>query len=205
MYIILYSLEKILLKYKFERGCGAMDNNITAANLRSAYGGESQAYQRYIYWGNVAKKEGYSNIDRLFKAIAYAEEVHAGNHFKVLKDVEGDYLVAAMAGFGIGPTTQNLQGAIDGETFEIEQMYPSFTLTAEMQQEKEALTSFRYALEAEKNHNDLFSKAKEYAEQGQDLPFQDIQVCEVCGHTKEGVVPDKCPICNASSAKFKQF
>ncbi|MFW6264792.1 MAG: Rubrerythrin-2, partial [Bacillota bacterium] len=26
-------------------------NEITAQNLRSAFGGESQAYQRYIVWG----------------------------------------------------------------------------------------------------------------------------------------------------------
>lgn len=183
----------------------SMENNITASNLRSAYGGESQAYQRYIYWGEVAKKEGYPNIARLFKGIAYAEEVHAGNHFKELKDVNGDFLVAAMAGFGIGSTVKNLESAIEGETFEIEQMYPAFTAVAEIQQEKGALRSFGYALEAEKNHNDLFAKAKKYAGQGQDLPYEDIQVCQVCGHTKEGTAPEKCPICGAPASKFSQF
>lgn len=28
--------------------------DMTAANLRSAFGGESQAHMRYIIWGNVA-------------------------------------------------------------------------------------------------------------------------------------------------------
>ncbi|MDW7674798.1 MAG: rubrerythrin family protein [Bacillota bacterium] len=182
-----------------------MENNITASNLRSAYGGESQAYQRYIYWGNIAKKEGFTNTERLFKAVAYAEEVHAGNHFKELRDVEGDFLVASMAGFGVGPTSKNLEGAIAGENFEIEEMYPAFTAVAELQQEKGALTSFRYAVEAEKNHSELFAKAKSYVDQGQDLPFEDIQVCEICGHTMEGNAPDKCPTCHAQSTKFKQF
>ncbi|MBS4024505.1 MAG: rubrerythrin family protein [Clostridia bacterium] len=178
---------------------------MTASNLRSAYGGESQAYQRYVYWGNIAAKENFPNIGRLFKGIAYAEQVHAGNHFNELEDVEGDFLVASMAGFGAGPTSKNLEGAIAGENFEIHEMYSAFTAVAELQQEKGALQSFRYALEAEKNHSELFSKAKEHAEQGKDLARQDIQVCEVCGHTKEGSAPDRCPTCNAPSNKFKQF
>ena len=36
-------------------------NDMTAQNLRSAYGGESQAYQRYLVWGRVAEKEGFPN------------------------------------------------------------------------------------------------------------------------------------------------
>lgn len=187
------------------KGCEFVENNITASNLRSAYGGESQAYQRYHSWGTVADKEGMPNIGKLFRAIAYAEQVHADNHFHELKDVEGDFLVAAMAGFGIGSTEKNLEGAIAGERFEIQEMYPAFTSVAELQSEKGALRSFRYALEAEKNHDDLFSKAKEYAAEGKDMPLEKVQVCEVCGHTKEGDAPDKCPICNAPKDKFKEF
>jgi rubrerythrin len=182
-----------------------LENNFTASNLRSAYGGESQAYQRYVYWSNIAEKENFPNIGRLFQAIAYAEQVHAGNHFQELKDVEGDFLVASMAGFGVGPTAKNLEGAIAGENFEIHEMYPAFTATAELQQERGALQSFRYALEAEKNHSELFTTAREYALQGKDLAYQDIQVCAVCGHTKEGPAPDNCPVCHAPGNKFKQF
>ena len=49
-----------------------MENNMTAANLRSAYGGESMAYMRYKVWGDKAKKDGYPNVARLFEAVAYA-------------------------------------------------------------------------------------------------------------------------------------
>ena len=44
-----------------------MENNMTASNLRSAYGGESQAYMRYRQWGNHAENEGFSNVARLFE------------------------------------------------------------------------------------------------------------------------------------------
>jgi len=31
--------------------------------------------------GDLAEKDGFPNIAKLFRAIAYAEQVHAGNHF----------------------------------------------------------------------------------------------------------------------------
>ena len=59
-------------------------HDMTAANLRNAYGGESMAHMRYKIWGERAGKEGFPNVERLFKAIASAETIHAGNHFREL-------------------------------------------------------------------------------------------------------------------------
>src|SRR5690606_40802917 len=70
-------------------------NDMTAQNLRSAYGGESQAYQRYQVWARVAEKEGFPTVALLFRAIAYAEEVHAGNHYEAHSNISGDFLVAS--------------------------------------------------------------------------------------------------------------
>ncbi len=91
-------------------------HKMTAANLRSAYGGESMAHMRYIRWGDRAEEEGFANVAWLFRAIASAEVVHATNHFNVLKDVKGDHLCASMAVFGVGKSEENLAGAIAGET-----------------------------------------------------------------------------------------
>lgn len=186
-------------------GGGILMNQMTAANLRSSYGGESQAHMRYKVWGAKAKEEGFANVAKLFNAISYAEQVHATNHFKALKDEKGDFLVASGAGFGLGSTSENLQGAIDGEVFEVEQMYPSYLSVAQMQGEKRAEVSMRYALEAEKTHVDLYTKAKEAVDQGKDVELGDIHVCEVCGYTVEGEAPDTCPICKVKKEKFKTF
>lgn len=180
-------------------------NEITAQNLRSAFGGESQAYQRYQVWGRIAEKDGYPNVGLLFKAIAYAEEVHAGNHFEAHNNIEGDFLVASGAGFGIGSTSENLEGAIAGENFEIEQMYPSYLLVAKDQNESDASRSFHYAVEAEKNHSKLYSEAKEAVDTGKDYDLEYVSVCEVCGHTVKDETPDKCPICGAPIERFKEF
>src|SRR5690606_35122567 len=136
-------------------------NAMTQDNLRSAFGGESQAHMRYRIWGEKAEKDGYPTVARLFMATSDAEQVHATLHFKALQDETGDYDVSSRAGFGYGTTSENLQGAIDGETFEFTQMYPAYIAVAEMQEEKAALSAMKYAIEAEKIHAKLFTKAKE--------------------------------------------
>ncbi len=182
-----------------------VNNEMTAENLRSAFAGESQAYQRYQVWGDRAEKEGFPGVGLLFKAVAFAEQVHAGNHFEVLENVKGDFLVAAGAGFGIGKTAENLKDAIAGEKHEIEQMYPAFSQVAKNQKESEAIKSFHYALEAEKAHAELFSLAKKALDSGRNFEVDSFQVCEVCGYTVKAEAPDKCPVCGKEAEKFREF
>lgn len=180
-------------------------NAMTADFLRSAYGGESMAHMRYLIWADVAEKEKMPNIARLFRAIAYAEYAHADNHFRALKDQVGDFSVAAGAVFGAGKTVDNLQGAINGELHEVEQMYPVYLETARFQKEKEAERAFHYALEAEKIHAELFKKAQEAAKQGKDMELGPVYVCPVCGHTAADNLPDVCPVCGAKKDVYKHF
>ncbi len=177
----------------------------TVANLRNAHGGESMAHMRYLLWGNRAEEEGLPNVARLFRAIAAAENIHAGNHFQELKEQDGDALCASMAVFGLGRTSQNLQGGINGETYEITEMYPTYLETAKFQKENRAQLSFHYALSAEKEHAALFTKAKQFVDAGKDAELGKVHVCRVCGWTYEGELPEVCPICGAKTEKFQTF
>jgi rubrerythrin len=181
-------------------------HDMTAANLRSAFGGESQAHMRYLIWGDKAEKDGFPNVARLFRAISRAEQSHATGHFVAMRGEGGDHLVPSMAGFGLTDTSANLQGAIDGETFEIKEMYPSYLEVASAQSEGRAVKSMGYALQAEKIHADMFTKAKKAVDGGKDVKLGTMQICSVCGHTLEAdEAPDKCPICNAMKAKYVAF
>lgn len=180
-------------------------NAMTAQNLRSAYGGESQAHMRYRIWGDKANKDGFPTVGRLFMATSDAEEVHATLHFKALKDEKGDFSVTSGAGFGLGTTSENLQGAIDGEMFEVEQMYPAYIAVAEMQNEKSAISAMRFAIEAEKVHAELFTKAKEAVDSGKDLEAKTILLCPICGFISLTGEEDNCPLCNAKKELFKEY
>lgn len=180
-------------------------HDMTAANLRSAYGGESMAHMRYRTWADKAEKDGFPNVARLFRAIAFAEEVHANNHFGTLADEAGDFLVASGAIFGLAGTPENLQGAINGEMFEVTEMYPTYKQTAEFQNEKKAVLSFDYALEAEKIHAAMYQAARTSVDAGKDIELGPVQICDNCGYTHEGDIPDKCPVCKLGPEHFRTF
>lgn len=183
----------------------AVKNAMTSDFLHSAYGGESMAHMRYLVWSDMAKKEGFPNIARLFEAIAYAERVHASNHFNEIGGNTSDFTVTGGAVFGTGKTVENLQGAINGELHEVEQMYPVYLNVAEFQNEVGAKRSFHFALEAEKIHAKLFKQAQEAAKQGKDMELDAIYVCPICGHTILDETPDKCPVCGAKKEMYHKF
>lgn len=164
---------------------------MTEADLWSAFAGESQAHVKYLAFAQRAEEEGYPNLARLFKAISHAELVHAHNHLRVLS--------------GLGSSTQNLIGAIDGENYEVDEMYPAFDAVAALQQEKGALGSIHFAIEAEKIHAGLYSQAKQSADNGQDVTWKKVYICPVCGFTAVDEAPDKCPVCGAPREKFVVF
>lgn len=178
---------------------------MTEQNLINAFGGESMAHMRYLHFADQAEREEFSNVTRLFRAIAYAEYVHAGDHYRELRHLDGGYVANSMAPFGPGDTKKNLGLAIAGETFEIEEMYPTYIEVAKFQGEKGAQRSFEWSYASEKLHKLLFEKAFDSVNLGKDVELGPIQVCGVCGYTLEGEAPERCPICNALKSKFTAF
>jgi rubrerythrin len=164
---------------------------MTKKALEEAFAGESMAHVKYLAFGAAAEKDGKANTARLFRATAYAEQVHATNHARNL-----GYLKT---------TADNLQAGIDGETFEIEDMYPAYDAVATLQEEKGAKLSIHYAIEAEKEHVVLYKNALDAVKDGKDIASDDIWVCDVCGYTHMGGVPDNCPICKARKERFTKF
>ncbi len=176
---------------------------MTESNLHDAFAGESQANMRYRIYAEIADTGGYPNVARLFRAVSYAEKVHATNHLRRMPNKEGSF--SGSNPYGIGNTVENLQAGIDGERFEIEEMYPAYKKVADFQEEASAKQSFNWALQAEKIHAKMFEDAKESVSEGEDIDLEEVQVCSQCGYTTEGEAPDECPICGAKKEKFKEF
>jgi rubrerythrin len=157
----------------------------TEKNLKDAFAGESQANRKYLAFAKKAEEEGYISIAKLFRAAAEAETIHAHNHLRELG--------------GIKSTKENLLEAINGETYEFQNMYPQMIEDAKKEGNNSALRSFNYANEVEKVHAQLFKKALENIDKKENV---DYYVCPVCGNTFENEAPDKCPICNALKKFF---
>lgn len=160
----------------------------TEQNLKDAFAGESQANRKYLAFATAADKEGSPQVARLFRAAAEAETVHAINHLRVLK--------------GIKSTRENIQEAINGETFEYTKMYPGMIKTAEAEDIPDATRTFSFANSVEEIHAALYKKALGSLDKKENYVYY---VCPVCGNTFEKDAPDSCPICGTSSKVFKKI
>jgi len=152
---------------------------MTAQNIAAALAGESQASQKYLAFADVADAEGYPNVGRLFRAVAYAESMHARNHLSVLG--------------GIGTTT------------EIDEMYPAYDAVAKLQGNDSARTSISYALKAEMDHQGIYDSTLKGVEGKKDLDETPVYVCPICGHTALGKAPAYCMQCGTTAEYFKEF
>ncbi len=162
----------------------------TTENLKEAFAGESQANQKYRAFAKKAEKEGFANIAKLFRTTAEAERIHAEGHLKALDS--------------IASTAENLQAAIDGETYEFTTMYPPMVDLAQSEGHR-AKTMFRFAVEAEEVHANIYTKALEAVKSGKDLDVSDFYLCMVCGYIEIGAAPEKCPICGALKKLFEKI
>ena len=163
----------------------------TLDNLQAAFAGESQANRKYTAFAQKADAEGYPQIARLFRAAAQAETVHALAHFRAME--------------GVRDTLTNLQAAINGEHYEVVEMYPPFIQDAEAEGERRALRSFSYAWEVEKTHENLYREALALLEGGKKEEDEyDYYVCPVCGHTHKRNAPEVCPVCGAPGSRFEK-
>jgi len=165
---------------------------MTKKFLEDAFAGESMAHMKYLIFADEAEQRGLKKLANLFRAIAYAEFVHARNHYRELGKIYREM-------------EQNVQQCIDGETFEVNEMYPVYNTVAQFQSEKGAERSTKFAWEAEKIHAEMYKKAKELIEKHEDYTATKIYICPVCGHTAEGEPPERCPVCGAPKNSYREF
>jgi rubrerythrin len=156
----------------------------TEDNIKAAFAGESQARNKYTYFAEVARKEGYHYIAKIFEETADNEKEHARDHFKLLNS--------------IGTTEENLNEAISGEDYETIQMYPQFANEAEEEGQAEAAILFKMIGKIEEKHRERYKRLLEMVKNGtvfkREEPIK--WKCSVCGFTMEGTEPPgKCPSC----------
>ena len=161
----------------------------TMDHLKAAFAGESQANRKYLAFAAKADQDGYPQIAKLFRAVAEAETIHAHTHLRALGEIKS--------------TSENLQTAIAGEKYEVTSMYPEFIADAQKEEMKRALTSFKWALEVEKIHEQLYKNALEDL----DNPKEGVAyyICPICGFTHEGPYAGKCPVCNTPGDRFQKI
>jgi rubrerythrin len=184
-------------------GCMQQKPVKTIENLKAGIKGETTASAKYAAFGQKAREEGFNNIAKLFDAASKAESIHAGNHAKVLESL-GEKMEAFTPEFEVKTTAENLQAAIDGESYEVSTMYPQFLADASSEKVEKATQSFNWAFDTEQKHKEFYIKALNglKANVENTLPAG-YAVCPVCGNTYSAdMIDENCDFCGTSKEKF---
>ena len=132
----------------------------TQANLEAAFGGESMANRKYLFFSDVAKTLGNTELARLFRDTANQETEHAFAHFRLMHPelvvddpatLSGDQKQAILS--------RCLELAIEGETYEYTTMYPEFAAQARSDRDNGAEAEFNEQISESKEHAGVFRTA----------------------------------------------
>ena len=177
-------------------------------NLKKAITGETGANAKYTQFSQIAQKEGFPNIGKIFAAAAEAEAVHIRNHNAALVKLGEKEFKPTLPEIKTGTTAENLKAAIDGETYETTTMYADFVATAKAENCAAAITTFSWAKDAEKKHAQFYSAVLEsLTAKGNDSEVSATwYVCPKCGNLYDSITGvQSCEFCGTKPSSFQQF
>jgi rubrerythrin len=156
--------------------------------LYQAYTGEAKAALRLRAFADKAEEEGYLQIAKLFRVIAYSEEIHGARALQVMGKVKG--------------TEENLAASFESETKVAEVAYDQFVKQAEAEGNMAAVLHFSQSKDVEEVHAKLYKEAMSHVMEERETTYY---VCTVCGYVSDGILPEECPVCGAMKEQFTKF
>jgi rubrerythrin len=177
----------------------------TEKNLLAAFAGESQARNRYTFFAEAARREGYEQIADIFEETAGNEREHARVFFGFLEGGDAEITAAYPAGV-VGDTLSNLNAAADGERLEWTTLYADFEGIAREEGFNAVAIAFKNVAAVEVFHEERYRKLAANVENG--TVFKKPKTvrwhCTNCGYIHEGPEPPKgCPTCKKGRAYFE--
>ena len=179
----IFRLILLVVVYGVFTQCNSSKPKKSVEDLKTAFNSESTASEKYAKFAQTAMAEGFDTIAKLFEATSKSEKIHAFNHAKVLEKYKSNVANAEIGSYEIKTTPENLQTAINGESYEMQTMYPGFIRNAENERAAEAAKSFTWAWDCEKKHLNYFRQAEVAIVKGNEngLSFE-WYVCPNCGN-----------------------
>ncbi len=164
-----------------------MDEKLKEA-FHKVYEGEAKAALRLKVFAKKADQEDLPQIARLFRVIAFSEEIHGERALRMLREIKD--------------TDRNLQESFQSETRVAGVAYDSFIELAEELGDGPASTLFSNSRDVEEGHAKLYKHAMNDLIGERETPYY---VCQVCGYVSDGILPETCPICSAPKDQFAEF
>ena len=123
----------------------------TIQNLEAAFAGESMAHIKYMWFARQCRKVGDEATAKVFEDTAAQEILHAFGHAELL--FSDETMTPAKC----------LQYAIEGETYEYNEMYPKFRHEAVQEGHDAAVAEIDEQIAESKEHAEMFKSVLEKA------------------------------------------
>ncbi len=156
--------------------------------FHKAYEGEAKAALRLKVFAKKADQEDLPQIARLFRVIAFSEEIHGERALRMLREIKD--------------TDSNLKESFQSETHVAGVAYDGFIQLAEELEDIPASTLFTHSRDVEDGHAKLYKHAMNDLIGERETTYY---VCQVCGFVSDGTLPETCPVCSAPKDQFMEF
>jgi len=164
-----------------------MDEKLKDA-FHKIYEGEAKASLRLKIFAKKADQEDLPQIAKLFRVIAFSEEIHGERALRMLREIKD--------------TDSNLKESFQSETRVAGVAYDNFIELAEELGDIPASTVFSNSRDVEDGHAKLYKHAMNNLIGERETTYY---VCQVCGYVSDGVLPETCPVCSAPKDQFVEF
>jgi len=164
-----------------------MDDRLKEA-LHRIYEGEAKAALRLKVFAKKADQEGLPQISKLFRVIAFSEEIHGERALRMLREIKD--------------TETNLKESFQSETNIAGVAFGHFIELAEGVRDITASNIFSNSRDVEDGHANLYKKAMLHLMGERETTYY---VCSVCGYVSDGILPETCPVCSAPKNQFVEF
>jgi len=164
-----------------------MDDRLKEA-FHKVYEGEAKAALRLKIFAKKADQEDLPQISKLFRVIAFSEEIHGERALRMLREIKD--------------TDTNLKESFQSETTIAEVAYDNFIELAEKIEDSAASTILSNSRDVEAGHAKLYKNAINHLIGERETTYY---VCQVCGYVSDGVLPEVCPVCGAPKDQFLEL
>jgi rubrerythrin len=164
-----------------------MDEKLKDA-FHKVYEGEAKAALRLKIFAKKAEEEVLPQIAKLFRVIAFSEEVHGERALRMVREIHD--------------TDTNLKESFQSEIHVAGVAYDNFIELAEEVEDAAALNVLSNSRDVEDGHAKLYKNAINHLIGERETTYY---VCQVCGYVSDGVWPEVCPVCGAPKDQFVEY
>jgi len=167
----------------------------TEKNLFKTFAGESRARNKYCFYADKARADGFMYVGDVFDETAGNEKAHAREVYRRFLD-------------RISNTKNNLIESALGESEESKVIYKEFEEVARDEGFDEIADFYKELQEVEEHHKERFLKLAKEIKDGAIFKSRKEEewLCLNCGYIYEGKeAPMKCPLCKYPRSYFKKL